>query len=69
MKKYLIYRKRIEINDKNNLWCASNCPQKSHILDWSICDLNDEKLVPIADGKQLPETFLRTGNCLEREEK
>lgn len=69
MKRYLVYRKKIEISDKNSLWCSRQCKYvQIDLCNHSYyCKLNDEKLILVEDGKPFPETFLRSGECLERE--
>lgn len=69
MKKYLICKKEIIVDDKNSLCCSHWCQQHRKRCTWVECALNDEKLVSVADGKPFYQTFLRTGECLEREMK
>ena len=70
MKKYLIYKKVIEVHEKNNLWCSRQCKYAKY---WAYsrsysCKLTKEDLICVEDGKLYSETFLRSENCLKREE-
>lgn len=69
MKRNLIFRKEIDVSEKNELWC-DKCSFliKTFNNSGRECAMFSEPLTAIKDAKPFPETFLRCSDCLECEE-